>query len=108
MRMKVGEWISSWMCREVGIQFNNRQANNEISKRTDTAESRVNFKLVLAEPLEGRLDSHVQKFLDEHEGPGVQHIGLTTDDIEGTVKVLADRGATFRKPPPTYYKMVNY
>ncbi len=32
----------------------------------------LNFKLVLAEPLEGAEDSHVQKFLDAHGGPGLQ------------------------------------
>ena len=65
MRMKVGEWISSWLCREVGVKFPLSEVSREM-------ESRRNFKLVLAEPLEGAADSHVQKFLDEHGGPGLQ------------------------------------
>ncbi len=99
MRMMVGEWIASWMCREVGVK-----------SARDSMEERTNFKLVLAEPLSGRHDSHVQVFLDQHVGPGLQHIGLHvgTYGIERTVKAMMNRGAEFRHPPPTYYKLVRY
>ncbi len=38
----------------------------------DLSEEMDNFKLVLAEPLEGATDSHVRKFLEAHGGPGLQ------------------------------------
>lgn len=96
--MKVGEWISSWMCSEIGAKFPTTSA--------DVGDSFLNFKLVLAEPLAGYPDSHVQKFLDEHGGPGLQHIGLTSSSIASTVAAMKQNGAEFRSPPPTYYKMV--
>ena len=98
MRLTVGEWISSWMCREEGVKFNSSQCS---------ADS-LNFKLVLAEPLEGNQGSHVQQFMDEHGGPGIQHIGLTVrKDISKAVLIMTQSGAEFRKPPPTYYQLKN-
>ena len=92
--MMVGEWLSSWLCREEGV---------ELSSASD---ERLNFKLVLAEPLEN--SSHVQKFLSEHGGPGLQHIGLVSKgDIGNIVEKMQISGAEFRKPPPTYYKLVS-
>lgn len=92
MRMKVGEWITQWMCSEVGTEAE--------------SEGGGGFKLVLAEPLEGRRDSHVQKFLDDHGCPGVQHVGLgTAGDIAKAVGRMQEMGAEFRRPPPTYYQM---
>ena len=66
----------------------------------------MNFKLVLAEPLDNSLGSHVETFLKQHGGPGLQHIGLTTDKATETVQIMLDKGAQFRKPPPTYYQLV--
>ena len=86
MRLSVGEWVTEWLCREEGVQGDN-------------------FKLVLAEPLEGSKESHVTTFLRDHGGPGIQHIGLGTEDIVRTVSLLSEGGAKFRKPPPTYYRL---
>ncbi len=66
----------------------------------------LNFKLVLAEPLEEDSDSHVQHFLDSHGGPGLQHIGLTAPNVSKTVEWMYEKGAQFRMPPPTYYQLV--
>ena len=63
--------------------------------------------MVLAEPLDNGKDSHVQKFLNCHGGPGLQHIGLATSNVAETVQIMTDFGAQFRNPPPTYYKLVS-
>ena len=67
----------------------------------------MNFKLVLAEPLDESYGSHVQNFLEHHGGPGLQHIGLATPHAIKTVQVMTSHGAQFRKPPPTYYQLVS-
>ena len=98
MRITVGEWISSWMCREEGVKFNSSQCCNE----------GMNFKLVLAEPLGTHKFSHVQQFIDEHEGPGIQHIGLRVrNNISSVVEKMIHCGAKFRKPPPAYYTLTD-
>ena len=94
MRMMVGEWLSEWMCREEGVSW----------EEEGGAEKR-NFKLVLAEPLPNHEHSHVYNFIKEHEGPGLQHIGLLTHNIIKTISTMKAHGAKFRNPPPTYYTL---
>jgi len=94
MRLQAGLWLSQWLCREEGLQL----PSSPHSKGR-------NFKLVLAEPLHGHQDSHVQKFLNCNGGPGIQHIGLLTGDIEDCVAKIVENGFQFRHPPPTYYSM---
>jgi len=94
MRLSAGDWMSEWLCREQGVMWQDAEDQR-----------RRNFKLVIAEPLENREDSHVHSFLHEHGGPGLQHIGLLTNDITETMKILSTGGAAFRKPPPTYYTL---
>ena len=92
LRLNVSSWVTDWLCREEGVTW-------------DQGDTERNFKLVLAEPLPDNEESHVKKFLRDHGGPGVQHIGLATLDITHTVSVLTNKGAEFRKPPPTYYAL---
>lgn len=51
-------------------------------------------------------NSHIGAFLKGHDGPGLQHIGLHTDDIVDTVRTLSDSGVPFRRPPDAYYDLV--
>jgi len=91
------------------LSANNRTLNNPTTCESINApssnvkSSKVNFKLVLAEPLPDSPWSHVNTFLEAHGGPGLQHIGLSTLTMAPTVAKLSTRGAVFRKPPPTYY-----
>ena len=98
LRLTVGQWLSSWLCREEGVQFQDSGSND----------SWLNFKLVLAEPLDNDRDSHVHQYLNLHGGPGIQHIGLTTPDAAKTVRIMTSTGAQFRRPPPTYYQLVSF
>lgn len=45
-------------------------------------------------------------FLQEHNGAGIQHIGLHTNNIIGTVSKLKENGVQFAEPPYTYYTEV--
>jgi|GEM_PF-3239019 len=47
--------------------------------------------------------SQVQTFLNQAKGPGIQHIGLATDNIIDTVKKLKQRGVSFLSIKPDYY-----
>jgi len=51
--------------------------------------------------------SQIQEFIDMHKGAGVQHIALTTSDIQESVKRLIKNGVKFLEAPPaTYYEAV--
>jgi 4-hydroxyphenylpyruvate dioxygenase len=61
-------------------------------------------KLPINEPARGRRRSQVTEFLEAHQGPGVQHLALATDDIVATVRALSDRGVSFLEVPTTYHE----
>ncbi|CAH1783246.1 unnamed protein product [Owenia fusiformis] len=82
--------LEYWKCSEVGLQSQHEDG----------------LKLVLAEPLPGEGTNQLTTFLEEHGGPGVQHIGFLTNDITGTVSVLQKRGVDFLHPPHTYYSEI--
>jgi 4-hydroxymandelate synthase len=46
---------------------------------------------------------HIDDFLKDHGGPGVQHMALRTDDILTTVRRLGDQGVQLLSTPDTYY-----
>lgn len=51
--------------------------------------------------------SQIEEYLREHNGEGIQHIALTTDDIYQTVETLRATGMEFMPTPDTYYENVN-
>ncbi|XP_065581773.1 4-hydroxyphenylpyruvate dioxygenase-like protein isoform X3 [Artemia franciscana] len=87
MKLKVMDY---WKCAEVGLR---------------TSGSRK-ISIVLAESLPGQANSHIRIFLDEHGGPGIQHIGLHTKSIVPCVSRLHENGVQFWKPPEAYYSSV--
>lgn len=50
--------------------------------------------------------NQVDTFLEQHGGPGIQHIGLFTQDIVSTVHTMANAGVQFFCPPAAYYTEV--
>lgn len=52
-------------------------------------------------------NSQIQEFLDEFQGPGVQHIALLTSNIVRTVNTMRQRGADFLGVPDTYYEALS-
>lgn len=61
------------------------------------------IKLPINEPAEGLRKSQIDEYLEFHNGPGVQHLALATNDIIGVVSELKRRGVTFLTIPSTYY-----
>lgn len=57
------------------------------------------------EPVEEK-HSHIDDFLEDRHGPGVQHMALRTNDIVATVSTLRERGEKFLAVPDTYYEAV--
>lgn len=51
-------------------------------------------------------NSQIQEFLDEFNGPGVQHIALLTSDIVTAVNEMRREGLDFLEVPDTYYEML--
>jgi 4-hydroxyphenylpyruvate dioxygenase len=75
-----------------------------MSKVVTGGDGRVKFPI--NEPAEGKRKSQIDEYLEFYEGPGAQHIALTTQDIVQTVAVLRQRGIRFLRTPESYYEEV--
>jgi 4-hydroxyphenylpyruvate dioxygenase len=75
-----------------------------MSKVVTGGDGRVKFPI--NEPAEGKRKSQIDEYLEFYEGPGAQHIALTTGDIVRTVAELRERGIRFLQTPETYYEEV--
>ncbi|KAL8601249.1 hypothetical protein ACOMHN_003193 [Nucella lapillus] len=89
MRLKAFEY---WKCAETGL------ATEEKAKGS--------VKFVLAETLPDQGPNQLDMFLTNHGGAGVQHVGLHTGDIIGTISQLQTNGVKFNEAPYTYYTKV--
>lgn len=59
------------------------------------------IKLPINEP--SSQNSQIQEYLDEYNGPGVQHIALLTPNIIATVHEMRQQGVEFLEVPDSYY-----
>jgi len=75
-----------------------------MSKVVTGGNGRVKFPI--NEPAEGKRKSQIDEYLEFYEGPGAQHIALTTHDIVHTVAELRQRGIRFLQTPESYYEEV--
>ncbi|MEN3539932.1 4-hydroxyphenylpyruvate dioxygenase [Microbispora sp. ZYX-F-249] len=62
--------------------------------------------LTLIEPDVTRVSGHIDDFLRDHGGAGVQHIAFTVPDIVAAVGTLASRGVEFLPTPAAYYRLL--
>jgi 4-hydroxyphenylpyruvate dioxygenase len=90
------------------IHFSDEAISTEysalMSKVVTSGDGRVKFPI--NEPAEGKKRSQIDEYLEFYEGPGAQHIALTTRDIVATVAGLRERGVEFLPIPDTYYEDV--
>lgn len=59
--------------------------------------------LTLLEPDTTRTPGQIDDFVRSHDGAGVQHLALRTDDIATGVRTLGERGVRFLTTPGSYY-----
>lgn len=73
------------------------------------ANNNLKVLMPINEPTFGtRRKSQIQSFLEHHQGPGIQHVAIQTDDIIGTIKKMVAQGDFggvdfMNAPQPSYY-----
>jgi 4-hydroxyphenylpyruvate dioxygenase len=65
------------------------------------------IKFPINEPAEGKRKSQIDEYLEYNEGPGVQHVALSSANIVETVEALQERGISFLGTPDAYYEDVS-
>jgi len=106
---KMNEWVDFYG-RVLGfaqlLSFDDKDISTEytalMSKVMQNGTGRIKFPL--NEPAQGKKKSQIEEFLDFYQGPGAQHMALTTHDILYTVAKLREQGVEFLSVPDTYYE----
>jgi 4-hydroxyphenylpyruvate dioxygenase len=87
------------------IHFSDEAISTEysalMSKVVATGNGRIKFPI--NEPAEGLRKSQIDEYLEFYEGPGAQHIALSTRDIVRAVETLGEHGVEFLRTPGSYY-----
>tara|TARA_B100000745_G_scaffold247000_1_gene169051 strand:- start:605 stop:1843 length:1239 start_codon:yes stop_codon:yes gene_type:complete len=66
------------------------------------------IKIPINEPAPGKKESQIQEFINEYDGPGVQHIALRVPNIIDYVTEAKYRGLQFLESPSnSYYKEIS-
>jgi len=108
---KMEEWVSYYedvFGMTEMIHFSDEAISTEysalMSKVVTSGDGRVKFPI--NEPAEGKRKSQIDEYLEFYEGPGAQHIAISTTDIVKTVDELSKRGVQFLITPESYYEDV--
>jgi 4-hydroxyphenylpyruvate dioxygenase len=105
------EWVQYYervfAMREM-IHFSDKDIGTEYSALMSkvVADGRGIVKFPINEPATGKRKSQIEEYLEYYEGPGAQHIAVSTRDIVGTVASLRQRGVEFLSIPDAYYDEV--
>ena len=106
---KMDDWVDFFI-KALGFEVRSHYDDHAISTEYSALMSKVlqsgsNGAIInINEPATGRRKSQIQEYLDYHNGPGIQHIGLTTDNIVQTVRQLKQNGIEFLPIPSSYYE----
>ena len=105
---KMDEWVSFFvktMDFDLKLSFDDQSISTEYSAlMSKVLQNGGKTSININEPAMGRRKSQIQEYLDFHNGPGIQHIGLATSNIVETVQQLKQSGVEFLPIPKTYYQ----
>jgi 4-hydroxyphenylpyruvate dioxygenase len=108
---KMNEWVKFYadvLGFSLLAEFDDKAISTEysalMSKVVSDGLGRIKFPI--NEPAKGRKRSQIEEYLRFHNGPGVQHIALATDDIVATVKAMRANDVSFLRVPAAYYEML--
>jgi 4-hydroxymandelate synthase len=87
--------------------FSERVTIGRQAMTTQVVQSRSGaVTLTLIEPDVSQVPGHIDEFLRDHRGAGVQHIAFSADSIVESVGAMRDRGVGFLATPTTYYTLL--
>lgn len=106
---KMDDWVAFYqnvMGFQQLISFDDKDISTDytalMSKVVQSGHGRIKFPI--NEPAQGKRRSQIDEYLKYYQGPGVQHIAMTTDNIVETVRALRANDVSFLRVPHTYYE----
>src|SRR5262249_50815731 len=108
---RMNEWVEFYK-RVMGfsqlVHFDDKDISTEysalMSKVVQDGTGRIKFPI--NEPAKSRRRSQIEEYLRFYNGPGVQHIAMSTGNIIETVRAMRHNDVTFLKVPPAYYELL--
>lgn len=105
---ELDEWVDFYQ-RVLGFQLSHEEnieteysaMNSRVVQNRDGS---VTFPMM--EPARAKRKSQIEEYLMFHNGPGVQHIAMLSENIAGAVQSLRDNSVEFLSPPDVYYDML--
>ncbi len=103
------DFWADWYAKVLGFTNLAHFTDKDISTEYSALMSKVmengtgKCKFPINEPAEGKKKSQIDEYLDYYNGPGVQHVAMTTGNIYDTVTELRSRDIDFLRVPDTYY-----
>ncbi|MBE9170309.1 4-hydroxyphenylpyruvate dioxygenase [Pleurocapsales cyanobacterium LEGE 06147] len=99
------QFFADTMGFSLSIHFDDKMIATESSALMSKVmqDSAGQIKLPINEPAKGKGKSQIQEYLEYNNGPGIQHVAWTTDNIIETVSSLKASGVQFLHVPLNYY-----
>jgi 4-hydroxyphenylpyruvate dioxygenase len=87
------------------VTFDDNDISTEYSALHSTVVSNQNkwIKFPINEPAKGLKKSQIEEYVTFHNGPGVQHVAIETDNIIETISRMRAQGVEFLDIPESYY-----
>ncbi len=87
------------------VSFDDKDISTEFSALRSTVVSNHNkwIKFPINEPAKGKKKSQIEEYIIFHNGAGVQHIAIETDNIIETIARMRAQGVEFLDIPASYY-----
>jgi len=108
---KMDEWVAfyeSVFGMTEMLHFSDEDISTEysalMSKVMTDGQGKIKFPI--NEPAEGKRKSQIDEYLEFNQGPGPQHVALSSGNIVRTVEALQEQGVSFLQTPASYYDEV--
>ena len=109
---KMNEWVKFYadvLGFTLLAEFDDKAISTEYSALMSkvVADGNGRIKFPINEPAKGLRRSQIEEYLRFNNGPGVQHIALSTDNIVESVRAMKANDVSFLRVPHTYYEMLS-
>ena len=103
---KCVKWYEDVMGFHLFLSFDDKDISTEYSALMSKvmASGSEKIKFPINEPATGKKKSQIEEYIEWNNGPGVQHIAVSTANIIETVTKLAEQGIEFLTIPSSYYR----